>query len=133
MAKDAMEVPRVIARALVPTQLVLDMQSGVLAVLFRLVVLLTVFHESSAAVVRTAFAIMRDFFLARHARLSLMKLLHDTMMSLAAMLALGMCLRALLRGRRCMLRVGRFFLASSGRFVLVVVLPVAHQSIPLRE
>ena len=133
MVQDAMKIPGVVARTLVATHFVLDVELGVLAVLFRLIVLLSILDEAPAAVVCSTLTILGDFLLARHTRLALMKLLHESLMRFVAMLSFGVSLRPLLRWRRRVLRAPNFFLAFGGRFVLVVVLSVAHQSISLRE
>jgi hypothetical protein len=110
MAEYTVEVPSVVARTLVPTHLMLDVQLGVLAVLLGLIMLLAIFDQPPATVVSGPLAIQRDLFLARRPRLALMELLHQPVMSLISVLALGVCLRPLL---------------------LVVVLPIPHVDPPL--
>jgi len=65
VAEHTVEVPGIVARALVPTHLMLDIQLGVLAVLLGLIMLLAIFDQSPATVVSGPLAIPRDLFLAR--------------------------------------------------------------------
>lgn len=50
--QNTMKIPGIVARTLVATLFVLDVQLGVLAVLFRLIVLLAVLDEPPTALVR---------------------------------------------------------------------------------
>src|SRR5205814_6036623 len=66
---------------------------------------------------------------ARLFMLTLVHLLDEARVGLAAMLPLGVRLRSLLRWRRRPLRVENLFVALGGRLLLVVVLSIGHDPI----
>jgi hypothetical protein len=121
VAKNTVEVSLVVARPVVATALVLDEESGSLAVLLPLIVLLAIFHQPALASVCRLLPLPLDDRCARLLRRPRVKLLDDARARLRAMLPLGVILRAFLLPRSGVLGVHE----SLDR-VTAVVFPLAH-------
>src|SRR5438270_3831765 len=129
MTQRAVKVAGVVARAIVATELVLDVKLSVLAVLLGFVVLFAVLHEPAPALHRRVLTIPFHLVLARFLVLAFVQLLEKTRVGLLAVLTLRVGLRAFLRGSGRVLRIAHVLLPLGFRLVLVIILPIPHRSI----
>ena len=127
MPKHAMEIPAVVARPLITVVCPFGIQPRVLGVLFSLVMLLPIFHQSPATRHGVLLPVVLDTIVARLLMLPLVKLLDEAAMRLASVLPFRVCLGTFLLRARRVFRVADFFLSLRRWLVFLVVLPVAHR------